>query len=247
MNRTIVSALLLLFLFGATDVDAQRRRRRRRRRPAPQAETPPTPAPEETPTEDSPPAEEPAGQPVASDPAVAQESEPAPTPTPPTEAPAPVGHGDLREEFAAVMDELVQARARIATVGNLLFRTKLRVRVESRAGDQILESFVLRLDGAPIYRTEDTIDGRAPVFEGFAAPGPHELSVEVAHRGRANGNFRYVQSDRFRLEVRQGAMTEIVLRLDDDSDMAEDFPEDGEGEYDLRLRVQVSTESLEDE
>lgn len=244
MNRTIVSALLLLFLFGATDVDAQRRRRRRRRRPAPQAETPPTPAPEETPTEESPPAEAPAEPTPEADPEPAA----APTPEPtPTEAPAPVGHGDLREEFAAVMDELVQARARIATVGNLLFRTKLRVRVESRAGDQILESFVLRLDGAPIYRTEDAIDGRAPVFEGFAAPGPHELSVEVAHRGRANGNFRYVQSDRFRLEVRQGAMTEIVLRLDDDSDMAEDFPEDGEGEYDLRLRVQVSTESLEDE
>jgi hypothetical protein len=52
-----------------------------------------------------------------------------------------------------------------------------------------------------------------------------------------------VQRNQFRFEVVQGKLTEIVIRLDDDSDM-EDFADDGEGEYDVNMRVRVATRDL---
>ena len=45
----------------------------------------------------------------------------------------------------------------------------------------------------------------------------------------------------------QGKVTEITLVLDDDSDIAEDFEDDGEGEYDVSTRVRVATRDLESE
>ncbi len=82
------------------------------------------------------------------------------------------------------------------------------------------------------------------VFEGFAAPGPHDLTVELEQRARANESYRYTQTDRYRFLVTESKLTEITLVLDDDSDIAEDFEDDGEGEYDVRTRLRIATREL---
>lgn len=154
----------------------------------------------------------------------------------------------LRQEYAAIMDELVNARARVAIVGKALFKTKVRIILQNRAGDaQSLERVVLRLDGAPIYRKDDGagLDDGAQVFEGFATPGPHALDLEAQQRSREGDGFGYTLRETFRVSVKKDRLTEITIVLDDDSDMAEDFPEDGEGEYDLRTRVSAATYDLE--
>jgi hypothetical protein len=234
----------LVSLVVASDAEAQRRRRRPRPQPTEQTE----PAPE--PTEPAEPA------PTEATPAAAPSTTPAPTtpaaaPTEPAAStepePDPTSLPDLepmRAELATLMDELVQARSRVTVLGRALFDTKVVIRVDNRADDQILRSLVIRLDGDPVHRGDsDPGTGGAALFEGFAAPGPHDLTVEVEQRARANEAYRYVQRNQFRFEVVQGKLTEIVIRLDDDSDM-EDFADDGEGEYDVNMRVRVATRDL---
>jgi hypothetical protein len=155
----------------------------------------------------------------------------------------------IRDEYTSIMDDLVQARSRVAVLGRQLFQTRVRVIVQNRAGDdQTLARVALQLDGAPIHRGDGTSiggdDGRR-VFDGFAAPGPHVITVEVEQRARANDAYRYTLRDAYRFEVPRGKLTEITVVLDDDSEIAEDFPDDQEGEYDVRTRVRVATRDLE--
>lgn len=156
--------------------------------------------------------------------------------------------GPLRDELTSIMDELVQVRSRVAVLGRQLFRTKVRVVVQNRAGDETsLARVALELDGAPIFRSDagglDAEDGRQ-VFEGFAAPGPHVITIEAEQRQRADGDYRYTLRDAYRFEVLRDKLTEVTIILDDDSEIAEDFPDDEEGEYDVRTRVRVATRGL---
>jgi hypothetical protein len=263
---TLVVALLLVSVFSEV-ADAQRRRRRRRRRHRPARTTAPAqpPADADAGVEAPPEAESttPAAAPDAATPeptaetsgesAPAESSSLAAAPAPeaapePAAEPEPdfVDLGPIREEFTAVMDDLVQVRSRIAVLGRQLFQTKVRVRVQDRADDQDLVSIALRLDGAPIFRGDPSSvnDDVQQVFDGFAAPGPHVLTVETEQRARADDDYRYTQSDTYRFMVVRGKATELTLVLDDSSDIAEDFPDDGEGEYDIRVRLRVATREL---
>ena len=264
MVRLLTTLLVALLLGGVfSDVaQAQRRRRPRRHRPAPTAETAtpamtpifvvvmtfvvadplpdnpfaaPTPAPATTTTTT------PAAAPAA-DTATSDATEPDAEPEPDF-----VDLGPLRDEFTAVMDDLVRVRSRIAVLGRQLFQTKVRVRVQDRASDdQDLVSIALRLDGAPIFSGDpSSVNGDVrQIFEGFAAPGPHLLTVETEQRARANDDYRYTQSDTYRFQVVRGKATELTLTLDDSSNIADDFPDDGEGEYDIRMRLRVATREL---
>ncbi|MEM7609373.1 MAG: hypothetical protein AAF411_28850 [Myxococcota bacterium] len=254
--RILAALLFLLAVVPALSADAQRRRRRRRRRPPP----PPQAEPEEPTTtlagadgeaeaveSEEPPAEEPA--PAEAPPPTETEPEVEPAPEPVTaEPPPPPDLSPLRADLAALMDSLVQTRSRVAVLGRQLFQTKVRVRVENRFDDASLDALSIRLDGSPVFVLDGNLneDGEQ-VFEGFAAPGPHELSIEAQQRPQGGGEYRLSQNDRFRFEVLQGVLTEITVVLDGDADIAEDFPDDREGEYDLQTRVRVATRELESE
>jgi len=277
MVRLLTTLLVALLLGGVfSDVaQAQRRRRPRRHRPAPTAETAtpatdsadagtattpattPNPAAATTPAAADPLPDNPFAAPTPA-PATTTTTTPAAAPaadtatsdaTEPDAEPEPdfVDLGPLRDEFTAVMDDLVQVRSRIAVLGRQLFQTKVRVRVQDRASDdQDLVSIALRLDGAPIFSGDpSSVNGDVrQIFEGFAAPGPHLLTVETEQRARANDDYRYTQSDTYRFQVVRGKATELTLTLDDSSNIADDFPDDGEGEYDIRMRLRVATREL---
>lgn len=254
---TLLSILALLSALAvfANEATAQQRRRAPRRprdasaEPASDADTPVPEAPATTGTEATAPTPAtPTASPVTtSDAPVVEETQPVTPAVDPTLDSGP-DLAPLRQEYAAIMDELVNARARVAIVGKALFKTKVRIILQNRAGDaQSLERVVLRLDGAPIYRKDDGagLDDGAQVFEGFATPGPHALDLEAQQRSREGDGFGYTLRETFRVSVKKDRLTEITIVLDDDSDMGEDFPEDGEGEYDLRTRVSAATYDLE--
>jgi hypothetical protein len=249
---TIVLSLALALLLAST-ADAQRRRRR----PAPPVEEPPPaeqPPPEgaQVPPEgETPPAEGAEGgeaapvtpeTPETTEPAAEVERE-----DPLAEEPLGPDLAPIRQEFTSIMDELVQVRSRVAVLGRQLFRTRMRVEVQNRAGNrQALARLVLRLDGAPIYQGEGgevPEDGRQ-VFDGFAAPGPHVLSIELEQRSRADAEYRYTLRDTYRFQVVRERLTEVVLILDDDSNIAEDFEGGGEGKFEVKTRVRVATRAL---
>lgn len=249
MRTAIVTSLVFATLVVASAADAQRRRPQGRpnNRPTPAA----TPEPAATP---------PAEPPVSADvPAVDPNAAPAPAPAPTdaaaTATPTPAEEvpmadlAPLREEFTSLMDDLVETRARIATLGRSLFHTRLRINIQNRAGDlQALAHIAVFIDGAPVYRAEGSEfngeDGRQ-VFEGFAAPGPHAIVIEVEQRSRDGEGYRYTLRDNYRFEVLRDKLTDVTAVLDDDSGIGEDFPDDQEGEYDVRTRVRVATREID--
>lgn len=166
-------------------------------------------------------------------------------------APTPVSGPDLsvvRGDLASVMDELIAARARVSVLSKALFNTPLSVRVVRRADDQRLEHITLRLDGVPVHDSDGAAlaRGEAELFQGYAAPGVHEVAVEVTEVSKTNADYRYVRSERFQIEIKKGMRTRIELVLRDKSDMAEELREDDEGEYDVRTLMRVEAESVKD-
>jgi hypothetical protein len=156
----------------------------------------------------------------------------------------------LQQELAQLMDDLVQARARVAVLGKALFHTKVRVRVDvSDAEDQVIGKVGLWLDGAAIFSGDGAAlgDPERPLFEGFAAPGPHVLEVEIEQRARADEAYRYTLRESYRFEVVGERRTDLRLRLADDSDIAKDFHDDRSGEYDVHTRLQVRAVPLNED
>lgn len=153
----------------------------------------------------------------------------------------------LRDELTTIMDDLVQTRSRMAVLGRQLFKTRIRVSVQNRAKKrQALAHLTVELDGAPVYQTDQALgDDAQQVFEGFAAPGPHLITVVAQQRARANDDYRYDLRDTYRFEVVRGKLTELLVILDDDSGIAKDFPDDQEGQYDVRTRLRVATRELD--
>jgi len=156
----------------------------------------------------------------------------------------------LQQELAQVMDDLVQARARVAVLGKSLFKTRVRVKLDNRAGDDAVAAKVaLWLDGAPIFSGDGSAvrDPERTLWDGFAAPGPHVLTFEVEQRARDDEAYRYTLRESYRFMVARERRTDIRLVLEDDSDMAEDFPDDQEGSYEAQTRVEVRAVALNDE
>lgn len=163
--------------------------------------------------------------------------------------PLPPDLGPLRSDWSSLMDDMVSARQRVATLGEELFHTRLGITVQDRAGDDVnLTRFALELDGTPIYHADGAIEGGdagAHVWDGALAPGPHELTIELTQEARDGEEYRYSQRDTFRFIVVRDRRTEITVVLEDDSDIARAFASGGEGRYDVRTRVRVATRALE--
>ena len=162
----------------------------------------------------------------------------------------PADSAALQQELAQLMDDLVQARERVAVLGKALFHTKVRVRIDaSDTEDQVLGKIALRLDGAAIFSGDGATlgDPERTLFEGFAAPGPHVLELEVEQRARADEAYRYTLRESYRFEVVGERRTDLRLRLEDDSDIAEDFHDDRSGEYDVHTRLQVRAVPLNED
>ena len=148
------------------------------------------------------------------------------------------------------MDSLVQARARAAVLGKALWKTTVAIEIDNRAGeDQVAVKVSLWLDGAPVWSGDGSAlsDPERRLYSGFIAPGQHVLTYEVEQRARADEKYRYTQRASHRFSALKQRRTELRLVLDDDSDIAEDFADDEEGEYDVRARLQVRAISPDDE
>jgi hypothetical protein len=154
----------------------------------------------------------------------------------------------VRADLGHLMDDMVQARQRMAVLGEELFRTRIRIAVQDRAGDdQSLAHFVVELDGAPVFRSDAEIEGGdrgRTVHEGALAPGPHVLTIETEQRSRDDAEVRYSQRETFRVQVHRERLTDIEIVLEDDSSMVEAFHQGGEGRYEIRTRVRVATREL---
>lgn len=147
----------------------------------------------------------------------------------------------LEDELAAVMDELITARARAGVLAGALFRSALEVEVVRRADAARIEQLILRIDGAPVHAGDGgaLARDRATLFAGHVAPGMHELTLELSERAKDDAEFGYVRSERFRIEVKPRQRTRVELIVRDDSDMAEQAKDGDDGTYEVSTELRV--------
>ncbi len=259
MRRSLASTLLVACLAVSTLVVAQGKKPvRAKPKPKPAAMAPKTP---EAPEEKTKPAED-----DTPTPSTADAPTPAPKDTP--EAPAepsstrnPHGDGGVRssplnprpEEFPdggvvatpgdldKIMGDIATLRARVAAIGDTLFKSRIVLRVETRGDHAKIGKLAVSLDDGIIYTAPPNFfaDDETTIYDHAVAPGRHILTVEAERRDDRGDTFRTGQRSRVTLEVPENQRLETSIRIDDDSDMGSDFPSSQKGSYDLRVRVRA--------
>lgn len=162
--------------------------------------------------------------PGVAEPAPTEPIEPTPTePEPePTPEPEPAARADpgavaaLQQDARALRDALFKARSRVSLVAAKLFTTRIALRLRSNFDRfYMVSNLTLRVDGAPVYVQEKgmpSTDG--DLFEVFAAPGSHELSVsaDLVARRDATYKIRIDHTLVIAVDVDQRVSTRLLLR-----------------------------------
>ncbi|MGC4091533.1 MAG: hypothetical protein QM756_27365 [Polyangiaceae bacterium] len=155
--------------------------------------------------------------------------------------PPPAAPGD----FDKLLGDIAALRSRVSAITTTLFKSKLRVVLESRADDARIESLSITLDDGVVFAAPErfSADDDRVVYEHAVAPGSHVLGVDVERYDARARQYRTWQNSRFSIVVPESQLVEAHLRIEDDSDMATDFPSGQDGEYklDVRLRARVTS------
>jgi hypothetical protein len=259
----IVAFVPLLMLLGLADAAAQRKprggapRKAAEEQPAADASKAPpaTTAQTEMPRTGTKPTPEP--RPATT--ATAPGSEPAPPAAAPPTGPAPAVGPLLSplnpepEEFpkarasrapgdlSRLLSDIAALRSRVGALTAALFSSRIRVSVRAEGDDARIDSLAILLDDGVVFRAADRFvaeDDRI-VFEHAVAPGQHVLGVEVERHDARGNSFRTWQSSRFSVVVPERKRLDALIVLVDDSEMADDFPDSEEGEYELGVTLEA--------
>ncbi|HEX6277612.1 MAG TPA: hypothetical protein VFZ53_31430 [Polyangiaceae bacterium] len=162
------------------------------------------------------------------------------TPAPgefPTDAPKPPP-----VEYDKLLADIAALRSRVAAVTTTLFSSKLRVVVELDGDDARVASFKVTLDDGIVYAAPDRFSSGEPqvVYEHAVASGHHVVGVEIERYDARGREYRTFQTSKFAIVVPESKRLETSFSIEDDSDMAEDFPDDQDGEYDLHVRLRAT-------
>jgi hypothetical protein len=143
--------------------------------------------------------------------------------------------------YDKLLGDIATLRSRVAALTTTLFASKLRVVVEARGDDARLASFSVTLDGGVVFTAPErfTAEEERVVYEHAVAPGQHVVGLEIERFDARNKAFRTWQTSRFSVVVPENKLVHTHLIVSDDSDMGEDFPEDEDGAYDLRVKLRA--------
>jgi hypothetical protein len=198
-----------------------------------QASVTPVPAPASASAEAVPRAGAAPSPPVAPTPASALNPAPA-------EFPATRGGGGSAE-LDSLLSRVASLRSRVAALTTALFSSKMKLELLS-SGDAVrVKALRVWVDGGVVYTAPPAASFELPavVYEHAMAPGPHVVGVEVERYGADNQQYSSWQFSKFVVLVPEKRTLWAQIELEDESSMAEDFPKDEEGEYDLRVRLKA--------
>jgi hypothetical protein len=172
------------------------------------------------------------------------EQKPEQKPSPLTPAPAEFPSGVAKPppfEYDKLLGDIAALRSRVAALTTTLFASKLRVVVETKGDDARLASFNVTLDDGVVFSAPErfSAEDERVVYEHAVAPGHHVVGVEIERYDARNKEFRTWQSSRFSVVIPESKLVDTHLTIVDDSDMAEDFPDDADGQYDLRVKLRA--------
>lgn len=151
--------------------------------------------------------------------------------------PPPTAPADLDR----LLGDIATLRSRVSALTTTLFKSKLRVVIETRGDDARIESLAVTLDDGVVFVAPErfSADDERVVYEHALAPGQHVLGVDLERYDARNRQYRTWQSSRFSVVVPESQLLETTFRIGDSSDMAADFPDDKDGEYDVRVRLRA--------
>lgn len=149
-------------------------------------------------------------------------------------------------EYDRLLGDIAALRSRVSALTTTLFKSKLRVVVQTDGDDARITKLVVTLDDGVVYAAPARFsaeDGKV-VYEHAVAPGHHVVGVEVERYDARGREYTTWQASKMAIVVPENKLLQADLYVEDDSDMAEDFPDDQDGEYELnvRLRAQVVDE-----
>lgn len=167
---------------------------------------------------------------------------PRPDEAPPVKAEASTKPSASYDELMA---EITDLRARVGVIANAVWKSHISVSLRATGSHAEIAAAKLLLDGAQVWTLPKglTFDDAKPIFDGGVAAGLHAVSLEIERRDDRDPTFRTIQRTTATVVVPQGKTVQIEARVDDDSDMGDDFASDGSGEYDVRLRMKVKAVS----
>ncbi len=140
-----------------------------------------------------------------------------------------------------LLGDIAALRSRVATLTTSLFASKIKIVLELEGDDARISDLRVSLDDGIVFDAPENFTVSEPrvVYEHAVAPGHHVVGVEVERYDARGKQFKTWQSSRFTLVVPEKRTLQASLSLEDDSDMAIDFPSDNEGQYDLRVRLEA--------
>ncbi len=140
-----------------------------------------------------------------------------------------------------LLADIAALRSRVAALTTTLFKSKLRVVVEARGDDARIETLGITLDDGVVFAAPPrfSADDQRVVYEHAVAPGQHIVGIDIERYDARNRQYRTWQTSRFAIVVPESQLVEAHFVLSDDSDMAKDFPDDQDGEYELRVRLRA--------
>ncbi len=144
--------------------------------------------------------------------------------------------------YDRLLGDIAALRSRVSAMTTTMFASKLQVIVETDdSSDARITSFTVTLDDGVIYSAPKNFsaEDEKTVYEHAVAPGHHVIGVDVERYDVRGKEYQTWQSSKFSIVVPEGKRLSARLRLEDDSDMAADFPDDQDGEYDLRVRLRA--------
>lgn len=151
--------------------------------------------------------------------------------------PSPPAPADLDR----LLGDIAALRSRVSALTTTLFKSKLRVVIEVRGDDARVEALGVTLDDGVVFAAPErfSAEDERIVYEHAVAPGQHVLGVDIERYDARARQYRTWQSSRFSVVVPESQLVEAKFTISDGSDMATDFPEDSDGEYDLRVRLRA--------
>jgi hypothetical protein len=151
--------------------------------------------------------------------------------------PTPPAPADLDR----LLGDIAALRSRVSALTTTLFKSKLRVVIEVQGDDARVEALGVTLDDGVVFAAPErfSAEDERIVYEHAVAPGQHVLGVDIERYDARARQYRTWQSSRFSVVVPESQMVEAKFTISDRSDMAADFPEDADGEYDLRVRLRA--------
>jgi hypothetical protein len=144
-------------------------------------------------------------------------------------------------EYDRLLGDIAALRSRVAALTTTLFKSKLRVIVETDGDDARITKFVVTLDDGVVYVAPDRFaaEDEKIVYEHAVAPGHHVLGVEIERVDGRNREYKTWQNSKLSIVVPESKTLESLVKLEDDSDMAVDFPDDQDGEYELNVKLRA--------